>query len=244
MFLLFLLFLLFDYNTSPENIEITFVSGSVLVSLDESLSPLEYLVVLIKTHPGQEKLKPIKAFMSSTDTKFKAEHCINGKDDGPDDSESKNPDMCHTQETFGGKKADPAPWFAIDFGGEDAVSVGKVLLANRASCCGEKTKNVEVRLSNDLPTDGKSMFTGGQLLGKFIGPGSNGQKIEIDSEEGWERMVGRFLIIQMDHTDKPDALNLKEVTAFGFSRLDPAKGQFQSSLNNFINPSFSRSKKV
>merc|ERR1719234_2955176 len=52
---------------------------------------------------GLEELKPAKALMSSTHTKFKAKHCINGKDDGKD--EGKNPDMCSTQDTFGGEKA-------------------------------------------------------------------------------------------------------------------------------------------
>ena len=102
----------------------------------------------ITCYTGQEELKPAKAFMSSTHTKFKAKHCINGKDDGKD--EGKNPDMCSTQDTFGGKKADPAPWFAIDFGEEARVSVGKVVLANRINCCGKRTAKVEVRLSNEL----------------------------------------------------------------------------------------------
>ena len=149
--------------------------------------------------------------MSSTHTKFKAELCINGKIGGTED-------MCATQDTLG--QPDPAPWFAIDYG--DRVSVGKVVLANRIDCCGERTSKVEVRLSDELPTDGKRMFTGGQLLGKFAGPGSNGQKVEIKSVDGWVGIAGRYLIVQMDKTDKPGSLNLKEVTAFG---VGPAKGQ-------------------
>ena len=153
--------------------------------------------------------------MSSTHTKYKAKYCINGKDYGPD--EGKNHDMCATQDTWGGKKADPAPWIALDFGDEARVSVGKVVLANRINCCGKRTAKVEVRLANELPADGASMFTDGKLLGEFAGPGENGQKIEIESEEGWEGTVGRYLIVQMDKADKPDSLNLKEVTAFGKS---------------------------
>ena len=60
-------------------------------------------------------------------------------------------------------------------------------------------------------------FTGGQLLGEFEGPGKDGEKIEIESEEGWEGKVGQYLIVQMDKTVKPEPLNLKEVTAFGKS---------------------------
>ena len=150
--------------------------------------------------------------MSSTYTKFKAELCINGKIGGKDD-------MCATQDTLG--RPDPAPWFAIDYGSQ--VSVGKVVLANRINCCGARMKKVEVRLSDELPTNAKSMFTSGHLLGKFAGPGTNGQKVEIKSKDGWGGLVGRYLIVQMDKTDKPDALNLKEVTVFG---VGPKKVNF------------------
>ena len=175
------------------------------------------------TCTGQEELKPATASMSSTLGGYKAEHCINGKDDGKEYG-TPNPDMCSSQH---GKKSDPAPWFAIDYGSQ--VSVGKVVLANRINCCGARMKKVEVRLSDELPTNAKSMFTSGHLLGKFAGPGTNGQKIEIKSKGGWGGLVGRYLIVQMDKTDKPDALNLKEVTAFG---VGPKKGQLQPSLHN------------
>ena len=147
--------------------------------------------------------------MSSTHTKYKAELCINGKDDGKDE-DNKNPDMCASNQ-------DPVPWIALDFGEEMQVSVGKVVIVNRINCCHDRTKNLEVRLTNELPADGKSLFTGGQLLGTFDGPGTKGQKIEIEAEE--QMLSGRYLLVQMDHTEskggKGDSLNLKEVTAFG-----------------------------
>ena len=39
--------------------------------------------VTSEEYTGQEELKSSKAFMSSTHSRYKAEHCINGKDDGP-----------------------------------------------------------------------------------------------------------------------------------------------------------------
>ena len=50
---------------------------------------------------------------------------------------------------------------------------------------------------------------------KFEGPGSGttGGTIEIESEEGWEQLVGRYLIVQMDNGKHP--LHFNEVTAFG-----------------------------
>ena len=146
---------------------------------------------------------------SSDKIGYKAELCINGKDDGPDQGK-KNPDMCAS-------KQDLVPWIALDFGEEIQVSVGKVVIVNRIDCCHARTKNLEVRLTNELPADGKSLFTGGQLLGTFDGPGTKGQKIEIEAEE--QMLSGRYLLVQMDHTEskegKGDSLNLKEVTAFG-----------------------------
>ena len=149
--------------------------------------------------------------MSSTKPKLGAEKCINGKEDGADSKPKENTNMCHTKVT--NKVAEPNPWFAIDYGNEVRVSVGKTVIVNRKSCCGERAKNIEVRLSNELPADGESMFTGGRLLGKFDGPGTTGEPIEIESEEGWEQLVGRYLIVQMDNGEDP--LHFKEVTAFG-----------------------------
>ena len=162
-----------------------------------------------------EQLTPSAASMSSTcctDIKYKAEKCINGKDG---EKQLKKAEFCSTQDNSQGKKGDAAPWLALDFGEESRVSVGKVVLANRGDCCGKRTAKVEIRLTDELPADGASMFEAGQLLGKYEGPGKNGEKIEIESEEGWEGFVGRYLLIQMDKTDKPDSLNLAEVTAFG-----------------------------
>merc|ERR1712179_306162 len=152
-----------------------------------------------------DQLTPSAASMSSTHTKYNAEKCINGKDG----------DFCATQDNSQGKKGDPAPWLALDFGEESRVSVGKVVLANRPGCCGKRTAKVELRLTHELPADGASMCESGQLLAKYEGPGKNKEKIEIESEDGWKGFYGRYLLIQMDKTDKPDSLNLAEVTAFG-----------------------------
>ena len=159
-------------------------------------------------HPGQEELNPEKAILSTKHPALLAKKCIDGKDDGPDKLGTSVSDMCHS------KGGEPTPWLAIDYGEDVRVSVGKTVIVNRKWCCADRTKNIEVRLSNELPEDGKSMFTGGILLGKFAGPGKKGERIEIESEEGpWEQYIGRYLIVQMDNGAQP--INLKEVTAFG-----------------------------
>merc|ERR1712055_358254 len=146
----------------------------------------------------QEQLKPSTASMSSQYTTYKAEFCIDGKEEGAEKGKANT--MCHTNN--GGKKSDPFPWVAIDYGKGVKVSVEKVIIANRVSCCGHRTLNVEVRLTNELPTDGKSKLTSGQLVGTFEGPGKNGQKIEVKAEDDWMETLGRYLIVQMDHSDK------------------------------------------
>ena len=52
------------------------------------------------------------------------------------------------------------------------------------------------------------MYTGGDILGTFAGPGTKGQVIKV---EGPAR-TGRYVLIQMNN---PDSLNLHEVEAFG-----------------------------
>ena len=112
------------------------------------------------------------------------------------------------------------------------VSIETVVLISRKNCCGERTKNVEIRLANELPPKpGNQMFSGGELLGTFKGPGTDGQRIEIQSSPGWEEKTGFYLIIQMDMGSQAEYLNLNEVFAYGVpaQRLLPATA-FMSSV--------------
>merc|ERR1711971_1126925 len=72
----------------------------------------------------------------------------------------------------------------------------------------ERTKNLEVRLIDELPTSGDQMYTGGELLGTFSRPGKKGEIIKV---EGPVR-TGRYVLVQMNNRD---CLNLHEVEAFG-----------------------------
>jgi len=102
-----------------------------------------------KGNIDQIKLEPSTVLLSTTSPNYPANNCI--------DEEAIS--LCST-------KKEDAPWFAIDYGHE--VSVGKVILDNRGedikTCptsepkCYERTAAVEIRLSNELPTDGNKMF--------------------------------------------------------------------------------------
>jgi len=164
--------------------------------------------------PSGGELEPVTATQSSTldndANQFGAGNCINGVTDSdwkaaPWGGRWKA--ICHTP----GGPADEKPWIAIDYG--TPVTVQRVEIFNRGDCCGKRTRNVEVRISKKLlPTSSSQMFSGGNILGSFAGPASTGQHIVISGEE----RTGRYVIIQMDNGG--DALNLREVKAFGRRR--------------------------
>ena len=106
--------------------------------------------------------------MSSTmSSKYSADKCIDGDIVGRE----VDGNMCHSHHNL-------YPWLAIDYG--TAVTVDRVEIYNRRSaCCGNRTKNVDVRISNKLPDSAHSMFSGGSLLGHFAGPAKKGQHILI-----------------------------------------------------------------
>ena len=127
------------------------------------LSDSELLVIT-----GVELIQPVTAQMSSTDGSKTADRCIDGDTESAANHGHKN--MCHTED-------EGLPWLAIDFG--TTVTVKRVEIFNRDDCCGDRTKNVDVRVAYELPTSSSQMFSGGSLLGQFAGPGADGQHIII-----------------------------------------------------------------
>ena len=109
------------------------------------------------------ELEPLTATMSSLYRRYYAIKCIDGK----------LGDLCHT---YGGA----FPWITIDYG--TSVIVQMVEIFNRKDYGGWRTRNVDVRISDELPTSDKEMFSGGTLLGHFAGPGTNGQHIVISGQ--------------------------------------------------------------
>ena len=144
-------------------------------------------------------MKAKKAVLSSQLNKaFQVSKCIDGIY-GKNFNGQKN--ICHS-------KSEMAPWLALDFGRQ--VSVGRVVLHNRGDCCGDRLRNVDVRVSDTLPQTGSRKFTGGTLLGSFTGPSQDGRKEEIKSST--ERK-GRYVVVQIN-AGKTSYLNLAEVTAW------------------------------
>ena len=118
---------------------------------------------------GVQLLQPVTAQMSSTHSPRTADRCI----DGDTETAANHGNMCHTED-------EGLPWLAIDFG--TTVTVKRVEIFNRDDCCGDRTKNVDVRVANELPTSSSQMFSRGSLLGHFAGPATNGQHIIVSGQ--------------------------------------------------------------
>ena len=133
------------------------------------------IITIAFTGPVVE-LEPVTATQSSVYYNSTASNCIDGVIG--DDS-----NLCHTNGN------EDAPWIAIDYG--TSVTVQRVEIFNRGSdstgCvsngCGERTRNVDVRISDELPTSASQMFSGGTLLGHFAGPGTDAQRIIISGQK-------------------------------------------------------------
>ena len=149
--------------------------------------------------PGIGQLQPISAQLSSTlSTDVGADKCIDGITDGASG-------VCHSN-------MEPAPWLALDFGDGASVAVEKVVLYNRGDSNAARTRQVEIRLAEELPTSSTTMFTGGALLGTFPGPAASGQQVDIKSGSNWATQYGRYVVVQMNNND---VLNLAEVVTYG-----------------------------
>ena len=163
-----------------------------------------------KHSSGVHQLQPITALLSTTYNPLAggggADKCIDGITNSADGN------LCHSQ-------IEAAPWLVLDFGEGAKVSIERVLLYNREDSAAARTKNVEVRLSNELPTSSSSMYSGGFLLGTFQGPAVPSEIVEIKAET-WSTWPGhgRYLIVQLNHMNpmnNNDYLNLVEAVAFG-----------------------------
>ena len=105
------------------------------------------------------------ATLSSTYGEFPGANCIDGS--------FSFLSMCNTNN-------DATPWIAIDYG--TRVIVERVEIFNRDGF-EDRTRNVDVRISDELPTSGSQMFSGGTLLGHFAGPATDGQHIIVSGQK-------------------------------------------------------------
>ena len=167
--------------------------------------PLLLAFQLLKfTSASPSRLGPLNAVMSSVYEGFTAEKCIDGEEGGWDPGHSDEENMCHTL-------PEPFPWLALDFG--STVNVTRVVLVNRFAAGGDKAQGISVFVANNLPTSSEELFTNGSLLGVFVGPATEKQKIQVRATRA-VALQGRYLIVQMDN-GRENPMHLKEVFVFG-----------------------------
>merc|ERR1712013_253390 len=110
-------------------------------------------------------------------------------------------------------KEENAPWLAIDYGTD--VLVERVEIFNRINCCGDRARNIDIYISNALPTSANEMYDeGGPRFGHYDGPGEDGEHIIISGPP----TPGRYVIVQINF---PTNLNFEEVKAFGRAKAGP-----------------------
>ena len=145
-----------------------------------------------------KKLEPIKSYISTLHRcHLGPEKCFDGN----------NATICKSQN-------EDAPWLAFEF--QAQIFVSSVVIYNPPEF-GNRTANVEVRVTDTLPAIGETMFTDGHLIGKFTGPGKDGEAISIETDQS---RSGRYLLIQMDKRGFAGSLrflNLLDLEVFGSS---------------------------
>ena len=88
----------------------------------------------------------------------------------------------------------------------------KVKITNRVDCCGDRLKNIEVRVGNDEVTEQSQQgLSTNTLCGKFDGPGTDGQVVHMECAEA---IPGRYITIQLTDTEGA-IMNIAEFEAFG-----------------------------
>ena len=145
-----------------------------------------------------KKLAPIQSYISSLHRcHLGPEKCFDGND----------ATICKSQD-------EDAPWLAFEF--QTQINVSSVVIYNPPEY-GNRTANVEVRVTDMLPAIGEAMFTEGHLIGNFTGPGKDGEAIPIETDPS---RSGRYLLIQMDKrgfAGRLRFLNLLDVEVIGSS---------------------------
>jgi len=81
-----------------------------------------------------------------------------------------------------------------------------VVIKNRKNCCGDRFRDIEVRVAEDKPELSiNQSFSGGVLLGNYPGPGWTDQPPISFSDQA---AVGRFVVVQKN---SPGVINIAEI---------------------------------
>jgi len=138
----------------------------------------------------QSKPSHGKATMSSIHGSYPGEKCLDRDEDT----------FCHNH----GELGEQHPWILIEY--PRPMNITKVVIKNRKSCCGDRFRDIEVRVSKEKPELSiNQSFTGGWLLGRYPGPGWTDQPPVTFSDQGAR---GRWVVVQKN---SPGVINIAEI---------------------------------
>ena len=100
------------------------------------------------------------------------------------------------------------PWLQIEL--EYVANVNHVVIHNRKDCCGERMKNVALRVGLTKFTNGMELKND-ETCATYEGPGSDGEKIIINCSR---KMKGQYVSIHLMQ-NTPAILHLNEIMIYG-----------------------------
>jgi len=170
---------------------------SVMLAQKRNPSRRDYEHEDLDTMVNGEQLFPVDAVQSSTHACSTPEIC------GPAEFciDSKIETFCHTAHNN-----DKFPWIALRF--SKPVLVTSVELEGYSW---DRHGAVEVRITDTLPVDGNTKFTGGELFGSFTGSDAE-QLVSLRNKP----TQGTFVVVQRDQGKHPNnILVVNEIRVFG-----------------------------
>ena len=100
------------------------------------------------------------------------------------------------------------PWLQIEL--EYVAAINTVIIYNRRHCCGDRTKNVALRVGLTKFTKGMELDNN-EICATYEGPGSDGEEIIINCSS---TMIGQYVSVHL-MLDTPGILNLSEIMIYG-----------------------------
>ena len=103
------------------------------------------------------------------------------------------------------------PWLQIEL--EYVAAINTVIIYNRRHCCGDRMKNVALRVGLTKFTKGMEL-NNNEICATYQGPGSDGEEIILNCSS---TMMGQYVSIHL-MLDTPGYLNFNQITVYGHER--------------------------
>ena len=110
--------------------------------------------------------------------------------------------------TFASNPHDMDPWFQIEL--EYVAAINKVIIHNRRNCCGDRMKNVALRVGLTKFTRGMEL-NNNEICATYQGPGSDGEEIIMNCSS---TLIGQYVSIHL-MLDTPGYLNFNKIMIYG-----------------------------